>query len=342
MITHGGKSYFIVDDHIGMWEAGPDYQANKYGAGFISCFYDFHKNLSPQQYVWPQEKFEMPTEQHLVEEVFEDGTDVAIFQPALLKDFFTHGFSSVSRQAALADKYPGRLIANGRFDPREGDAGFKQMERDIQEYGLTALKTYTAEWNGDSRGWKLSDPETFRFLRRAQDLGVNKVHVHKGPTIWPLSLDAFDVRDVDVVASAFPEITFVVEHCGLPRMDEFCWIAAQEPNVYAGLTVVLPFIHTRPNYFARLLGELLFWLGEDRILYGSDWPIWRPEWLIRSFLDFDMAIAEDADYPALTEIAKRKILGLNTARLYDIEVPGWATQIDEDAPKFTETLEQAV
>jgi len=34
----------------------------------------------------------------------------------------------LERNGALAERYPGRLIANGRFDPREGDAGLKQLE----------------------------------------------------------------------------------------------------------------------------------------------------------------------------------------------------------------------
>jgi uncharacterized protein len=62
--------------------------------------------------------------------------------------------------------------------------------------------------------------------------------VHKGPTIRPLNKDAFDVADVDEAATAFTDLNFIVEHVGLPRLEDFCYIAAQEPNVYAGLAVV--------------------------------------------------------------------------------------------------------
>ena len=48
----------------------------------------------------------------------------------------------------------------------------------------------------------------------------------------------------------FQDLNFIVEHCGLPRLDDFCWIATQETNVYAGIAVALPFIHSRPAYFA--------------------------------------------------------------------------------------------
>ena len=63
--------------------------------------------------------------------------------------------------------------------------------------------------------------------------------MHKGPTIWPLDKDAFDVADVDFAATNFPELNFIVEHVGLPRIEDFCYMATQEPNVYAGLAVVV-------------------------------------------------------------------------------------------------------
>lgn len=43
-------------------------------------------------------------------------------------------------------------IVNGRFDPREGEAGLKQLEEDHAQYGLKGVKLYTAEWKDGSRG----------------------------------------------------------------------------------------------------------------------------------------------------------------------------------------------
>ena len=87
--------------------------------------------------------------------------------------------------------------------------------------------------------------------------------MHKGPTIRPLNKDAFDVADVDEAATAFTDLNFIVEHVGLPRFEDFCYIAAQEPNVYAGLAVLSALIHKRPHFFGEVLGEVLFWLGPD-------------------------------------------------------------------------------
>ncbi len=45
-------------------------------------------------------------------------------------------------------------------------------------------------------------------------------------------------------------------------------MATQEPNVYAGLSVVLGgLMFARPRFFAKVMGELLFWVGEDKMIY---------------------------------------------------------------------------
>ena len=41
-------SYFIVDAHIALWDARPENQRNIHGKQFIDCFYDYHRNLSPE------------------------------------------------------------------------------------------------------------------------------------------------------------------------------------------------------------------------------------------------------------------------------------------------------
>ena len=318
--------FFVVDTHIHFWDAGPE-NRNKYGAGFINCFYDYHRNLGPEEVLWSKEKFDKYSEDDLVRDLFEEGyVDVGIFQPTYLCDFFPNGFNTTERNGALAEKHPGRLITNGAFDPRDGEAGLEKLERLAERWNLKGVKLYTAEWRGASKGWKLTDDWSYRYLEKAQELGIKNIHVHKGPTIWPLNRDAFDVADVDEVATAFPDLNFIVEHVGLPRLDDFCWIAVQEPNVYGGLAVALPFIHTRPRYFAEMIGELMYWLGEDRLMFGSDYAIWTPKWLIDRFMAFEMPEDLVSEYGELTLARKAKVLGLNAAALYGLDVPAHAFQ----------------
>ena len=100
-------------------------------------------------------------------------------------------------------------------------------------------------------------------------------------------------------------------------------MATQEPNVYAGLAVVLGGLsHARPQFFNKVMGELLFWVGEDKMTYGSDYAIWEPRWQIEALLNWEMPDeAAYADFPRLDMDGKRKILGLNAAKLYGVEVP---------------------
>jgi len=94
------------------------------------------------------------------------------------------------------------------------------------------------------------------------------------------------------------------------------------PNVYAELgTTMASMIVTFPTVWAHLIGQLLYYMGEDNILFGSDsmWyggPQWQIEALWRSQIPDD--IADRWNYPKLTKAAKRKILGLNSARLYGL------------------------
>ena len=99
-------------------------------------------------------------------------------------------------------------------------------------------------------------------------------------------------------------------------------MATQEPNVYAGLSVVIGgLMHARPKFFAKVMGELLFWVGEDKMTFGSDYGIWEPKWQIEGFVDWDYPSDEFSDYPRVNVDTKKKILGLNAAKLYGIDVP---------------------
>lgn len=320
--TPDGEEIFIIDGHTHFWDGSPENQANIHGKQFIDCFYAYHNALSPKDQLWSKEQFEKYSADKMHHDLFVDGPDdMAIVQSTYLKEFYKNGFNTIERNLDMAKAYPDRYIVNGSFDPRDGEKALEYIHFMKENYNIKGVKLYTAEWKGDSRGWKLTDPSAYRCLELCQKLGITNVHVHKGPTIIPLDKDAFDVHDVDHAATDFQGLNFIIEHCGLPRLDDFCWIAVQETNVYGGLAVALPFIHSRPRYFAEVISELLFWVGEDKILFGSDYAIWTPRWLVEKFWNFE--IPEDIKQEHgvdLTREAKRKILGLNAARLYNIDI----------------------
>jgi predicted TIM-barrel fold metal-dependent hydrolase len=275
--------------------------------------------------VWDKDKYDKYTEEDILHDLFEVGyADKAILQPTYLTEFFPGGFNTTEQDAEIAAKHPDRFILNGAFDPRDGEGGLDDLRRLKEAYGIQGVKLYTAEWKGESKGWKLSDDAAAPYFELCLELGIKNIHVHKGPTIWPLNRDAFDVADVDHAATAFPDLNFIVEHIGLPRLEDFCWIATQEPNVYGGLAVAMPFIHSRPKYFGQMIGELLYWIGEDRILFASDYAIWQPKWLIEKFMDFEIPEDMQSELGTISKDARAKVLGLNAAKLYGIDVPAEA------------------
>jgi uncharacterized protein len=328
--TANGEEIFVIDGHTHFWDGSPANQKNIHGKQFIECFYAYHSNLSPPSEKWTLEKFSKYDAKTMHDDLFVHGyDDMAILQPTYLGDFYKNGFNTTERNSVMKKSHPDRFILNSAFDPRDGDKGLEALHANCEKYHVKGVKLYTAEWKGDSKGYKLTDKDSYKFLEAAQKYGVKNIHVHKGPTIIPLNKDAFDVGDIDDVATSFQDLNFIVEHCGLPRLDDFCWIATQETNVYGGLAVVLPFIHTRPGYFGHVMSELLFWIGPDKILYGSDYGIWTPKWLIDKFMAFEIPEAETKETGSvLTLETKKKILGLNAARLYGIDIEAQKKKIE--------------
>jgi len=70
------------------------------------------------------------------------------------------------------------------------------------------------------------------------------------------------------------------------------------------------------------------------IFFSSDYALWTPRWLIESFVDFNIP-DELGEYPKITTEQKKKILGLNAARLYDIKVPG---ELEAEKEQTTEAV----
>ncbi len=348
--TPDGKRHemFVIDYHTHIWNASREnWLRPDLAKGWIDCFYDYHKALTPPEYVWDYETYLYYGEDRALEDVFGKGhVDMAIFQPTQLKYFYKNGFGDPDVTAPYAMRHPDRFVMGSRWDPREGEAGKEKLKEHVAKYRarpfhMRNVKLYTAEWmeadGGMSRGWRLDSPEAFKYLELNRDLGITIQVPHKGPTVWPLDKDAFDVGDVDVAATSFPDLKFLVTHIGLPRLDEFAWIATQDKNIYAGMAVAMAFIHNRPRYFAEIMAELLYWLGPDRIVFGSDYALWHPKWIIEDFVRFQMPEDLKKEYGVdLTWETKKKILGENAAKLWGIDIPQMKAKLRDDdvAKKF--------
>ncbi len=144
------------------------------------------------------------------------GADMTVLSTQVLMDFYHTGFVNPERNAQLASRFPDRIIPLGGVDPRMPGA-VDEVERQISGLGMKGFKWYTAEWRGDSRGWNANDPMVFPLYEKCLELGVKNMFFHKGPAVEPLSLSKFDVRDIDEPAWLYPDLNFIIDHCGAPR-----------------------------------------------------------------------------------------------------------------------------
>jgi uncharacterized protein len=297
------------------------------GELFNNHLYAFHAALTPEgQTVLPQEEFLRQWTVDDIDQMVYEGsdTDMLVAMPLPLTDLFKDGLSPWEECAELARRRPDRTVFWGSVNPLEGRRALDLMERQVGEFGAKAFKFYNVRYDyGRPFPWRMDDPRVaFPVFEKAQQLGVNLIGVHKGVPLGPQPIEATQTWDMDGAAANFPDINFVIFHVGLPFIDEVCWQLIRYPNLYASIAATVNFVARAPRQFAEVLGKLLFWCGEDKIIYGSEAPIWQPQWALEAFWNFQLPqdLVEGYGYPQLTEQAKRKILGENLLRLHGMDV----------------------
>jgi predicted TIM-barrel fold metal-dependent hydrolase len=195
-------------------------------------------------------------------------------------------------------------------------------------------------------GWMLDDDDRgSQFLQRVEELaargGPRIICAHKGLSGL---IDTGSPRDIGPAAAAHPDLQFIVYHSGYeisvdeegPYTEATADVGtnrmvttlrdhriAPGSNVYAELGSTWFVASSRPREAAHILGKMLLAVGEDNVLWGTD-SIWYgpPQSLIDSFRAFQIPLEmqEEFGYPAITDEVKAKILSLNAARLYGIDL----------------------
>jgi predicted TIM-barrel fold metal-dependent hydrolase len=214
----------------------------------------FHSGLSLAEEVWPFDKFCRYGAEVLVNPIPHRHVDMTILNSTYLYEFYKNGFNSHVQNNVIKAKHPDRFIVR-LVRPADEEAGVDLLRRMVASTRSRGSSLH-AEWrNGRAAGASTTRGpiNTWRWPKN----WASRTSTHKGPTVYPLSADAFDVRDVDYAATDFPELNFIVEHVGLPRLDDFA-DRHQESNVYAGLSVAMAFVHLRPRYFDEIMANLLF------------------------------------------------------------------------------------
>ena len=108
---------------------------------------------------------------------------------------------------------------------------------------------------------------------------------------------------------------------------------APNQNVYAELGSTWRFAMRDPTAAAHVLGKLLRYVGQDRVVWGTD-SIWygSPQDQILAFRAFQIApeLQERHGYPALTPALKRKVFGINASGAYGIDPQAFRREAKND------------
>ena len=261
MYEKNGEKYFVVDGHMHFWDASRENWVEgreNLAKGWIDCFYGYHTARPAGDPLGlgalPQGLRGRPDEGRLRGRPRRQGHLPVDLPEVLVQGRLQHRRSGTPR---CSSGTPTSSSSTAAGTPGTARPGSSSSRRTPRRWNLKGVKLYTAEWHENgSRGWKLTDKESYRFLEKCQELGITNIHAHKGPTIWPLNKDAFSMEDVDQTATDFPDLNFIIEHAGIPRIDDFAYMAVQEPNVYAGCSVVIgAHMHARPEVLRQVHGR---------------------------------------------------------------------------------------
>ena len=210
--------------------------------------------------------------------------------------------------------------------------------------------------------WWMDDEELiYPFYEKIKSWGKNIINVHKGlpfnQNLKPGVTDYTNPRDIKKVSLDHPDLNIVVYHSGfksdnpsLPSEDmslsdtgylqwttDLCRDRINNPamtNVYMELgTTFGHTVITHPRICAHLLGQIIKAFGSDHVLFGTDSIWWgSPQWQIEALRRFQIPeeMQDKFGYAAITDEDKTKILGLNAAKIYKIDVAETRRQISVD------------
>lgn len=151
------------------------------------------------------------------------------------------------------------------LDPTDADV-LEQLRYGV-ELGLRGIKLYPVLAHFDPR-----DEQYDAFYRAATDAGLI-VLWHMGATPSPEGrLDVSQPLVVDEVARRHPGLTQIIAHMGHPWQRDTMVVVRKNRRVFSDVSASW----ARPADGHRALIRAQEWGVVDKLLFGSDYPIWTP------------------------------------------------------------------
>ena len=214
-----------------------------------------------------------------------------------------HPALSSEEIADRAAEHADVLIPFGSVDPLVPDEAVRRARRLVVEHGARGFKFHPS-----LQGFTPNDPAVYPLYEAIEELGVPAVF-HTGqtgigaglPGGRGIKLRLSDPMLINDVAADFPGLTVILAHPSVPWQDSAISIATHKANVYIDLS------GWSPKYFPPQLVRAMNSLLQDKVLFGTDYPLLTPERWLR---DFDKLDIKPDVRPKILKQSAIRLLGL--------------------------------
>lgn len=205
--------------------------------------------------------------------------------------------------AEAVHRYPDIFIGFASVDPWKGEAALKEIRRCATQLGLRGVK-----FQPISQAFFPNQKRFSPIYELCQELnlittfhtgttgigagtpGGHGIHLKYGKPI----------PYIDDVAADFPSLTIIAAHPSWPWQEEMLAVARHKSNVYIDLS------GWSPKYFPESLVHYANTLLQDKVMFGSDFPMIDPEGWLKEFANL-----------SIREEVRKKIIHDNAVRLFD-------------------------
>ena len=195
------------------------------------------------------------------------------------------------------------LIPFASIDPAKGKTGAREARRLIRDFGIRGFKFHPSMqgfYPNDRSAYVLY--EAIAEARLPALFHTGQTGVGSGmPGGAGIRLKYSNPMFIDDVAVDFPEMPIILAHPSFPWQEEALSVAQHKPNVYIDLS------GWSPKYFPPILVKYANTLLKHKVLFGSDWPVFRPD---RWLSDFDKLEIKPEVRPLILKENAIKLLGL--------------------------------
>ena len=168
--------------------------------------------------------------------------------------------------AGIVERDPARAIGFASVDPNDPHAV------DKLRYAATDLGLKGVKLSPPYQGFHPHSDAAWRVYTAAADLGLVMTFHQGGVFLRSGALEYAQPVLLDRVARTFRDTPIVIAHAGQPWSFETQAVMFKNPNVFTDLSARFG----RPAQLAGILQGLVDYGVADRVLFGSDFPTYRP------------------------------------------------------------------